>query len=130
MYQRIFQRRSEPSQHAARAFGADETQALIQAVGALEAAIPFYIDARKPLPLASKARLGQRCVRPLALASAKLGVYQAMSEQGIKKAELARRLGWNAPQVHRLFDLRHACRLDQIEAASGVLRRKLAVRVA
>jgi hypothetical protein len=36
----------------------------------------------------------------------------------IKKAELARRLGWHMPRVDRLFDLRHASRIDQIEAAA------------
>jgi len=111
-------------------FGADEDQALLQAVDALETALSFYIDARKPLPPASKAQRGQRCVRPSALTGAKLGVYQAMTEQGIKKAELARRLGWHTPQVDRLFDLRHASRLDQIEAAARVLGRRLDVRVA
>ena len=111
-------------------FGADEDQAMLQAVDALATALSFYIDARKPLPPASKAKRGQRCVRPSALESAKLGVYQAMSAQGIKKAELARRLGWHTPQVDRLFDLRHASRLDQIEAAARVLGRQLEVRVA
>jgi len=111
-------------------FGANEDQALLQAVDALETALSFYIDARKPLPPASKAQRGQRCVRPSALTGAKLGVYQAMTEQGIKKAELARRLGWHMPQVDRLFDLRHASRLDQIEAAARVLGRRLDVRVA
>lgn len=33
-------------------------------------------------------------------------------------------------QVDRLFDLRHASRLDQIEAAARVLGRQLEVRVA
>ena len=60
---------------------------------------------------------------------AKLGVDQAMSEQGIKKAELAWRLGWRKPQVERLFDLRHVCRLDQSEAAAGVRGRRLEVCV-
>ena len=69
-------------------------------------------------------------MRPSALECAKLGLYQAMTEQGIKKAELARRLGWHMPQVDRLFDLRHASRLDQIEAAARVLGRTLEVRVA
>ena len=110
-------------------FGADEDEALLQAVDALEAALSFYVDARKPLPVASKAKRGQRTVRPSALEGAKLGVYQAMTEQGIKKAELARRLGWHMPQVDRLFDLRHASRLDQIEAAARVLGRRLEVRV-
>jgi len=109
--------------------GEDEEEALLYAVEALETALSFYVEARKPLPVASKARRGQRTVRPSALESAKLGVYQAMTEQGIKKAELARRLGWHMPQVDRLFDLRHASRLDQIEAAARVLGRHLEVRV-
>jgi antitoxin HicB len=111
-------------------FGADEDEALLQAVDALETALSFYVDARKPLPVPSKPRHGQRTVHPSALEGAKLGVYQAMTEQGIKKAELARRLGWHLPQVDRLFDLRHASRLDQIEAAARVLGRRLEVRVA
>jgi antitoxin HicB len=69
-------------------------------------------------------------VRPSALECAKLGVYQAMTEQGIKKAELARRLGWHLPQVDRLFDLNHASRFDQIEAAARALGRHVEVRLA
>lgn len=111
-------------------FGADEEEALLQAVDALETALSFYVEARKPLPVASKPKRGQRTVRPSALEGAKLGVYQAMTEQGIKKAELARRLGWHMPQVDRLLDLRHASRLDQIEAAARALGRHLEVRVA
>ena len=111
-------------------FGADEEEALLQAVDALETALSFYVDARKPLPVPGKARRGQRTVRPSALEGAKLGVYRAMTEQGIKKAELARRLGWHMPQMDRLFDLRHASRLDQIEAAARVLGRQLEVRIA
>ena len=109
--------------------GEDEEEALLYAVDALETALSFYVDARKNLPLASRPKRGQRTVRPAALEGAKLSVYQAMTEQGIKKAELARRLGWHMPQVDRLFDLRHASRLDQIEAAARVLGRQLEVRV-
>lgn len=110
-------------------FGADEDEALLHAVQALESALSFYVDARQALPTASKPRRGQRTVRPSPLECAKLGVYQAMTEQGIKKAELARRLGWHMPQVDRLFDLGHASRLDQIEAAARALGRRLEVRV-
>ena len=111
-------------------FGADEEEALLQAVDALETGLSLYVDARKPLPVPSKVKRGQRTVRPSALECAKLGLYQAMTEQGVKKAELARRLGWHMPQVDRLFDLKHSSRLDQIEAAARVLGRQLEVRVA
>lgn len=110
--------------------GEDEDEALLYAVDALETALSFYVDARKPLPAPAKPKRGQSTVRPSALESAKLGVYQAMTEQGIKKSELARRLGWHMPQVDRLFDLRHASRLDQLEAAARALGRALEVRVA
>ena len=110
-------------------FGADEDEALLQAVDALETALSFYIDARKPLPTPSKRKRGQRTVHPSALECAKLGVYQAMMEQGIKKTDLARRLGWHLPQVDRLFDLRHASRLDQLEAAARSLGREIRMSV-
>ena len=110
-------------------FGADEDEALLQAVDALETALSFYIDARKPLPAPSKPKRGQRTVHPSALECAKLGVYQAMMEQGIKKTDLARRLGWHLPQVDRLFDLRHASRLDQLEAAARSLGREIRMSV-
>lgn len=111
-------------------FGADEDEALLQAVDALESALSMYVGDRLALPVPGKPKRGQRTVRPSPLECAKLGVYQAMTEQGIKKAELARRLGWHMPQVDRLFDLRHASRLDQLEAAARALGRHLEVRVA
>ena len=111
-------------------FGTDEDEALLQAIDALETGLSFYVDARKPLPVVSVAALGQKTVRPSALECAKLGVYQAMTEKGIKKAELARRLGWHMPQVDRLFDLRHASKFDQIEAAANVLGKHIQVQIA
>ena len=110
-------------------FGADEGEALRHAVDALETALSVYVDGRKLLPIPGKPKRGQHTVRPSALECAKLGVYQAMTDQGIRKAELARRLGWHTPQVDRLFDLKHASRLDQIEAAARVLGRSVEVRV-
>lgn len=111
-------------------FGMDEDEALLQAVDALESALTFYVEDRKLLPIPSKPKKGQKTVRPSALECGKLGVYQAMTEQGIKKAELARRLGWHMPQVDRLFDLRHASKLDQIEAAANVLGKHVQLQIA
>lgn len=110
-------------------FGADEQEALKHAVDALESGLSFYVDARQALPVPSKPKRGQKTVRPSAMECAKLGVYQAMMEQGIKKAELARRLGWHMPQVDRLFDLKHASRMDQLESAARSLGREIRVSV-
>jgi antitoxin HicB len=110
-------------------FGADEQEALMQAIDALETGLSFYVDARQPLPVPSKAKRGQKTVSPSALECAKLGVYKAMTDQGMRKAELARRLGWHMPQVDRLFDLRHASKFEQIETAAAVLGKRLVLSV-
>ncbi|CAM3772084.1 type II toxin-antitoxin system HicB family antitoxin [Polynucleobacter arcticus] len=111
-------------------FGKTEADALSNAVDALETGLSFYVDARKPLPKPSKAKRGQKLVSPSALESAKLGEYQAMMDQGIKKAELARSLGWHMPQIDRLFDLKHSSKFDQIEAAATVLGCHIEITVA
>jgi antitoxin HicB len=111
-------------------FGVSEDEALPHAVDALESGLSFYVGDRRALPVPSVPSPGQPTVRPSALECAKLGVYQAMIEQGVRKAELARRLGWHMPKVDRLFDLRDASRFDQIEAAARALGKTIQIKVA
>ncbi|MCF7986546.1 MAG: type II toxin-antitoxin system HicB family antitoxin [Methylovulum sp.] len=110
-------------------FGVNEDEALCHAVEALETALSFYIEGRQALPEPS-VLVGHRTVRPPALECIKLCVYREMLAQGIRKADLARLLGWKAPQVDRLFDLNHASRLDQLEAAAKILGRHIEVTLA
>lgn len=106
-------------------FGADEQEALLQAIDALETGLSFYVESRQALPEPSKPKRGQKTVCPSVLEGAKLGVYKAMMDQGIRKADLARRLGWHMPQVDRLFDLRHASKFEQIQTAASALGKRL-----
>ena len=62
-----------------------------------------------------------------ALTAAKLEAYRAMRAAGLNKRQLAERLGWQPSRVTRLFDGRHASRLDQIEAALAALGRRLVI---
>lgn len=109
--------------------GEDREDALERAVPALETALSFYMRARQPLPKPSPAK-GRPTVRPAALECAKLGLYEELLRRGVRKAELARRLGWRAPQVDRLLNLRHASRMDQIEAAARALGCRVDLRIA
>lgn len=63
------------------------------------------------------------------LAVLKLALYREMRAAGVRKIDLARRLGWHPPQIDRLLDLTHASRLDQIEAGFRALGRELAFAV-
>lgn len=119
-----------PDVPEAHTFGDDEAEALLRAIDALETALSFYTDEGVDLPRASAGVAGQRTVRPTAQACIALAIYQTMRDQGVRKSELARRLGWHMPQVDRLLNPNHASRLDQVEAALAVLGRRLAVEVA
>lgn len=110
-------------------FGTNQDEALIHAIDALETALSFYVDKRKPLPKPSKPLKGQHTITPTALECAKLGLYQSMIEQGMRKTDLARRLGWHLPQVDRLFDLKHSSKFEQIEAAANVLGKSLFLEI-
>jgi antitoxin HicB len=110
-------------------FGDDEADALAHASDALESALVAIIGEREAVPAPSKIARGRKRVALPALSAAKVAVYAAMREAGLRKAELARRLGWHVPQVDRLLDLRHASRVDQIEAALAALGKRLVIAV-
>jgi predicted RNase H-like HicB family nuclease len=57
------------------------------------------------------------------------GLLDAMIEEGINKAELARRLGWKHPQVSRLFDVSHTSKLDQLAASAQALGRRFVIGI-
>jgi antitoxin HicB len=110
--------------------GYSEEEAMEYAVDALEAILSDYIKRRRDIPKPGKARgKGMRLVALPALSEAKVRLYEAMRSQGVRKADLARRVGWHKSQMDRLLDLTHASRLDQIETALKGLHLRLAVQV-
>jgi antitoxin HicB len=110
-------------------FGEDEGEALLRAVDALETAMSFYTDENADLPKASRPKRGQRTVRPSVQVSLAPAIYHTMRDDGMRKSELARRLGWHMPQVDRVLDPNHASRLDQTEAALAALGRSLSLHI-
>ena len=108
-------------------FGDDREEAVARAVHALEEAIAARIHDRRDIPLPSQ---GGACAVLPALTSVKVMLYRGMREQGIGKAELARRLGWRLTQVDRVLDVQHRSRLDQLEAALGAIGFQLHVTAA
>ena len=108
-------------------FGDDREDAVTRAVEALEEAIAARIHDRRDIP--SPSRGAAYAVLPT-LISVKVMLYQCMKDQGITKAELARRLGWHLPQVDRVLDVQHRSWLDQIDAALGAIGQQLHVSAA
>ena len=95
-------------------FGEDRKDALARAEDALEEAIAARIAHRDDVPRPSGGRV---TVTLGSLTAVKVLLYRGMREQGVGKAELARRLNWHLPQVDRALDIGHKSRLDQLDAA-------------
>ena len=91
-------------------FGDDRSEALSRAVAALEEAIAARIHTGQDIPTPSR---GKPRVAIPTLTEVKVALYQGMKEQGVGKAELARRLSWHLPQVDRVLDIRRQSRLDR-----------------
>ena len=107
-----------------------EHEAEEMAVDAIRTMIRELIRQGKEVPLPSKPRGRKyRFIRLSALDAAKTALYEVFRASGIKKAELARRLGIPKTTVDRLFDLDNHSRLDHIEAAFAALGKQIALEI-
>jgi antitoxin HicB len=61
--------------------------------------------------------------------AAKVELYRQFRTSGLRKVDLARRIGIPKTVIDRLFDLTHHSRLDQLEAAFAALGKRLAVQI-
>lgn len=118
-----------PDVPEAHTFGEDVDDALMHAVDALETALSMYVDDRRDIPMPSPVKSKTKAVTVSALSEAKLALYTAMRTGRVSKTELARRLNCHLPQIDRLLDLRHASRLDQLEAAFRALGKTLSIQI-
>lgn len=110
--------------------GDTREEALLRAGDALEFALAIYIAAKDPLPVSSQGEASEEIVPLSAQGMAKTALYDAMRQQDVGRAELARRLRWHLPQVSRVLDLCHASRMEHVEAALAVLGLRLIIDVA
>ncbi len=78
--------------------GETETEALENAQEALEVALDFYFDDKRPVPTPSSPKRRQKTIEFSASLSAKVILLNEMIAQDVRSVELARRLG---PYLHR-----------------------------
>ncbi|MGA2118536.1 MAG: type II toxin-antitoxin system HicB family antitoxin [Bryobacteraceae bacterium] len=110
--------------------GDNEKDAREMAADAIRTMIQEHIRRGEPLPRASRPRGRKyRMIRLGALDAAKAALYETFRASGIKKSDLARRLGIPKTTVDRLFDFGNHTRLDQIEAAFRALGKELNIDV-
>jgi antitoxin HicB len=111
--------------------GDDERDAREMARDALITMFAYYIRHGLPVPPPTSQPRGRkyRMIELPAIVSLKTELYIAFLASGIRKAELARRMGIPKTTVDRLFDFNNHTRLDQIEAAFAALGKRLRTAV-
>lgn len=102
-------------------------EALLEARDCLAEAIAFRIHSGLEIPSPSRGTRGQVSVALSAQMAAKAALYLAVSEAGMNKSDLARRLGCDEKEVRRMLDPRHPTKLPRIEEALAVLGKRLSV---
>jgi antitoxin HicB len=105
--------------------GDDHAEAMFMAREILCEAIRVYFDEKRPVPLPSPPRKGERLVDLPISVAAKVLLLNEMLTQAVTTAELARRLDTNRQEVNRLINPAHASKIDRIEEAMKALGREL-----
>lgn len=108
-------------------FGEDEPEALRRARDAIEEALAARMADRDDIP-EGRTTAARSIDLPL-LTAMKVELYRTARREGVRKADLAKRLNVHGPQVDRLFDLRHASKVEQIEGAFRALGKRIEFEV-
>ena len=110
--------------------GDSREDALAHAPDALHTALSMLMEKNLDIPEPGKPRRGAVLVGlPSVTADAKVALYKALRASGVRKAELARRMGIHKQQIDRLLDIDHASRIEQLEAAFAALQMRLVVDI-
>jgi antitoxin HicB len=111
-------------------YGNNENDALQEATLFTETVIGELIKTGRPFPVSKRYRgKNFRTVQLPALSTATAELYREFQASGIRKAELARRLGISKGNIERLFNFRHGSRLELLDASFSALGKRLTIGV-
>lgn len=110
--------------------GNNRAHALEMAKEALEFALDFYFEGQRPIPPPSRPKQRQAVVELPVSVAAKILLLNEMLRQKVRPIELARRIGTTKQEVNRLTNLKHATKIDRIDAALRALGKRLTLDAA
>ncbi|SHO64131.1 antitoxin HicB [Pseudoxanthobacter soli DSM 19599] len=106
-----------------------EAEALEMAADALEVALGSYPIADRDFPPASAPLPGEHLVAPPPAAAAKFVVIAAWRAAGIRKTDLAERLGLAETEVRRILDPDRRTKLERLDEAARALGKRIVIGI-
>lgn len=110
--------------------GETEAEALEMAEDVLYSAMEFYFEDKRPVPMPSALKPGERMVSLPLSVWAKVLLLNEMLAQKVTPSELARRLHTRPQDVNRVIDLGHSTKIDKLNQAMEALGKRLEVMAA
>ena len=110
-----------PDVPEAEAEGVDLDEALKSAADRLTAALATRLLRDRDAPTPSAVRRGQYQVIPAPTIAPKIALHKVTAEKGIRRSELARRLGVWHKEVRRMFDPRVPTKIGRLRQALATL---------
>lgn len=92
---------------------------------ALISAIDFYVEDRRVFPVGSAVKSGDIAIELPASVVAKVLLLNTMVQANVRPVDLARKMGIKPQEVTRLTDIRHATKIDTLQAALRTLGKEL-----
>ena len=108
--------------------GKTRSEALLEAMDCLGAALAFRIKKNMPIPKPSPAR-GRPVIYPATLMAAKTALYLAWKETGMSCLGLAKKLGIELKTLQRMLDPRHRTHVGSIEAILASLGKRFVIEM-
>jgi antitoxin HicB len=108
-------------------FGETVEDALENAGNAIEEALAARMEEFRPVPEPDVVAAGAYSARVRLPIAVKVILHHSLVKSGWTRADLTRALGWHRTQIDRLFNPRHASRLDQVDAALAALNQRVEV---
>jgi antitoxin HicB len=107
--------------------GEDKSDALAQAIDAMDEVFSTLMKLDRPFPAPSEARRGERLISPPVETVAKAALYSTLRDARVTKVQLAKWLGIDEKEVRRLLDPHYHSKLPRIAEAISLLGKRLVI---
>ena len=111
-------------------FGDTREEALDYAIAAFREAVATRIHYKEPIPTPSRIKSGEDFITLPLQTEMKIRLYESLQENGMKKAELARKMNLHRQEIDRLLDFKQSTSIGKIERAFAALGKQLKIEVA
>lgn len=102
----------------------------LYATDMLETTLDIYMSENRAIPQPTAQQPGEVAMEIPPMVAIKVALYNEALNQGLRRYEVGKQLGWAPAQIERFFDVKHPSTFKTIEAVAGKLGKQLQISLA